>query len=387
MDEIDFPWYLDINSISDVWTITSGHGVVIDLIDSCVNFSIPALFGKNVSYSPCPENADNLKDIHGTAMAGLILADAIKLSLHDEPNKSTVIAGVAPDALIKNEALIISAKSLESTILKTSKGVNVHKTQEERQRLNIKLINISGKDVTDEQYWFDIVSAICKEDKSILISAAVGNNGANLTDDYVIKHKIFPALLKKPQICKTKGIDPITRVGAVKPYNNGETPKLYDTYSTGSNFGKNYVDILAPGGNIPILLPDNTARFAGGTSESTAIVTGAIALLIGCRPYSTAQEIRNVLLNNTDKFFDLELMVTDGRVLNINKAVNDFCIYKPSITMKENVQDSLQCSTPNESENIYVQKLYLLIKTFSFMTICNLIAYFLRTGINLNRIR
>ncbi len=47
-----------------------------------------------------------------------------------------------------------------------------------------------------------------------------------------------------------------------------------------SNYGKNTVDIAAPGKSIYSALPNNRHGFLSGTSQATAFVTGQLAALV-----------------------------------------------------------------------------------------------------------
>ncbi len=74
MDNYDYPWYFKKNGVLNCWDITTENGVVIDIIDSCVDFTAPPLQGKSFfSVSKkCTKEGEELKLVHGTAIAGLI---------------------------------------------------------------------------------------------------------------------------------------------------------------------------------------------------------------------------------------------------------------------------------------------------------------------------
>lgn len=151
----------------------------------------------------------------------------------------------------------------------------------------------------------------------MLIIAAVGNDGKELTKE----NGVLPAILPPPKGTR----DPIIRVGAVTKYNSKTQPQIYMGRNTGSNWGKNFVDIMSPGQSISVLMPSANATIANGTSEATAIVTGAAALIASCNPSATADDIRKAILDNADRFQHLSEKVKEGRVLNIYQAVEKYC--------------------------------------------------------------
>lgn len=119
IDYSDYPWYFKSNGVLDVWEAYSrGEGTVVDLVDSCVIFDLPAIYGKNVSSSRCTySNESKLEDVHGTAMAGLICATPTNLPYFYEPTQKYVVSGVAPEAKIRNEQFATKADSIEKIII------------------------------------------------------------------------------------------------------------------------------------------------------------------------------------------------------------------------------------------------------------------------------
>ena len=215
---------------------------------------------------------------------------------------------------------------------------------------NIILINLSGGEHSidcDEQgtraKWSKLIKEACKDEHTLLI-AAVGNDGIELTPTNIVEKGFLPASLHSKS-CKDK--DFIIRVGATNCYENNEVPKLFmkerELHLGGSNFGKDYVDILAPGQQIPILVAhENHAVIGQGTSEATAIVTATLALMNACKPNVSAKELREALLRNSHKYDSLANAVKDGRVLDIYNIVENFCLGKISPeTSSEKIHDEL----------------------------------------------
>ncbi len=68
-----------------------------------------------------------------------------------------------------------------------------------------------------------------------------------------------------------------------------------------SNYGKNHVDLFAPGVNIISLDSTNSYSMNDGTSLAAPIVSGIAALLLSYNPDLTAKELIEILMNHTHK--------------------------------------------------------------------------------------
>lgn len=225
---MEYPWYFETNSILDVWSMTMGDGVVVDLFDSCVDFNLPALKGKNIESMSCTRgDLNNVEVIHGTAMAGIIAAEHTKLKLKNSDDEQFV-TGIAPKALIKNtEGINVHniKKALEEAHhrkLKTKFGEKVFKSPKDRERPEIVLINLSGGQKTQDpegirKDWFELIKNLCKNQENVLIMASVGNSYTKLTHENIVDRGILPAALK-PRNCTLNNWDPILRVGASNKY-------------------------------------------------------------------------------------------------------------------------------------------------------------------------
>ncbi|MEK6733999.1 MAG: S8 family serine peptidase [Pseudomonadota bacterium] len=359
MEYDDYPWHFFALGILDSWNKTKGEGIVIDLIDSWVDFSIPPLINKDHNKDSeliCYNNTSQ-GDIHGTAMVGLMVAHECRLPLNDteniqqrqtyamlkpfpsnycsdslissEPNHNTrKIAGIAPESLINSINGLINVTNVHKAMnndrynVTTDSNVEVLKSPSSRLRTNISVINLSGgqqKRIEDFQ-WNELVSNICLTRNDILIIAAVGNEATKITTENYLDAGIYPASLH-PQVCKNKSVDPIIRVGAV---NNSSEP----TWHHSSNYGKNFVDISAPGTGILIIIPGGYLIVGGGTSEATAITSGTAALLLSRLVYGSSYELRDFILNNTITYDHLKPKVANGRVLHTQKLVDLACFKK-----------------------------------------------------------
>lgn len=101
-----------------------------------------------------------------------------------------------------------------------------------------------------------------------------------------------------------------------------------------SNYGKNEVDIFAPGYEIYNTFPDDKYQAIAGTSMAAPMVAGVAALVKGYFPSLTMAEVRQIILDSGDYFGDTyqkvpgkdELVKFDnlsryGKVVNAKAAV------------------------------------------------------------------
>lgn len=99
-----------------------------------------------------------------------------------------------------------------------------------------------------------------------------------------------------------------------------------------SCYGKNSVDIAAPGVEIYSTVPGGGYGFKSGTSMATPHVSGAAGLLLAQDPTMSNDEIKTRLLQGADKVAGLEDKVATGARLNINNALE--YNYTPGGTQK-----------------------------------------------------
>lgn len=310
-----YPWYFDSIGISnETLSYTNRNSpVVVSVIDSGVAF-IGGLSDKEYAkYSYTKDGSPYpVKDFgeayytHGTAMASLIASDEIVFGIFPLANISSRRTIPNPD----NDSWMRAVT--DANLIDLSSGVE-------------KIINISGgqKDPNASTAWNDLLSRIGRENKKLIV-AAVGNDGADIRTTTPAQ-RIWPAAYH-PTSKVNKKNDPVIRVAALAEYRKGETPVLHRGIISGSRYGSGWVDIGAPGQNIPYLTPDNTVKVGSGTSEATAIVSGVLAAMTSCNPNATAQDLKKTLLDTADTYASLQDEITDGKVLNAEKAIKTFCI-------------------------------------------------------------
>jgi thermitase len=248
-------WYLSKMQVPDAWDLTAGApGVVVAVLDTGVRASHPDLAGKVLAgrdfasgdSDPSDENG------HGTAVAGLIGAVS---------GNSTGMASVAwntsilPVRVLDKDGSGSHSDIADGIVWATDQGADV---------INLSLGG-TGSSST-------LQSAINYAwSKGVVIVAAAGNNGDSVP--------CYPAAC--------------TNVVAVSATNSS------DSRTSWSNYGS-YVDIAAPGANVLTLSGSNGYEAMDGTSFSSPLTAGVVALMRAANPALSNATIVNALLANAD---------------------------------------------------------------------------------------
>lgn len=231
----------------------SGAGVKIAVIDSGIDAEHPELAAR-IAESRDFTGYGASADRHGTAVAGLIAAEA---------NNEVGSFGMAPGAqLVALKACEpetrggVSARCWSSSIAKAIDAALAG---------DAAIINMSLAGPRDPLVAALIDAAIAK---SRLIVAAAGNGGPDAAPPFPASH---------PGVLAVTAID--TRA------------RLYPLATRGA-----FVDLAAPGVEVPVPVPGSTyPGQLSGTSMATAYVSGIAATLLGNAPGSDTTALRGVL--------------------------------------------------------------------------------------------
>lgn len=89
-----------------------------------------------------------------------------------------------------------------------------------------------------------------------------------------------------------------------------------------SNYGDETVDLFAPGVDIYSTMPDNEYKFQEGTSMASPVVAGTAALIMAYYPELSAQQVREVILDNTVKYSNQEVTLPNEGNSEESETVN-----------------------------------------------------------------
>lgn len=94
-----------------------------------------------------------------------------------------------------------------------------------------------------------------------------------------------------------------------------------DALADFSNYGVRTVDVAAPGVQILTTSRDGGYEYIDGTSFSSPIVAGVVALLKSYKPNASAVEIREALINGSDQIAALQGRIESGGRINIARSI------------------------------------------------------------------
>lgn len=141
------------------------------------------------------------------------------------------------------------------------------------------------------------------ENSSMLFVVAAGNDGIELGSSYLV----YPACYNFDNIITVADL------------------RCDGKLSRSSNYGKDYVDIAAPGSDIVGMIPNGNFVYISGTSSATAIVAGAAAIVRNMsRDDMSANAIKKVLLDNSKVTDELMNIVYSNGYLDITNSINNF---------------------------------------------------------------
>lgn len=253
----------------------------------------------------------------------LSISDQFDRSLHphEMPNLSNVIKRALGVDI--SQVKTINSNSLEENIFPdTAPSVNIINISMGKndgylhEILNYLVKLFTGKSLTEVK---DPNDEIWTTSKALLVFAA-GNVGEELVDGTLDKDY--------PQFFYEK--DNVLIVAATRK--DGE---LTDK----SNYSQKYVDIAAPGEGLVIPYGNDELKALETQAESTSfaapLVSATAALIASCNRSLSAQDIKAIILETSDKVPHLEDKVKDGRKLNVCRAIKKACSGKRRPSMKK----------------------------------------------------
>ncbi len=147
-----------------------------------------------------------------------------------------------------------------------------------------KVINGSfGKDFSPHSDWVRDAIAYAGKNDVVFVHAA-GNDSKNID-----KEANFPEdnVNNGPEVS-----DSYITVGALAPKYGSEMVAGF------SNYGKNNVDVFAPGAKIYSTVPENGYKTMGGTSMASPAVAGVVALVRSYYPKLSASQVKQIILDS-----------------------------------------------------------------------------------------
>ena len=302
-------------SIEAAWDIQTGSAdIVVAIIDSGVDYNHDDL-SSNIWTNPSEIPGNNIDDDrngyvddirgwnfsannnnpmddndHGTHVAGIIGANA---------NNGIGIAG------INWNVKIMPLKFMDARGRgRTSSAI---RAIEYAVANGARISNNSWGGGSYSQALFDAIQAANRAGH--LFIAAAGNSGRN--NDRRVH---YPSSYSLPNIIAVGASDDA------------------DQLASFSNYGRQTVDLLAPGVSILSTVTNNRYRRLSGTSMSTPFVSGVTALLLARNPDLSVTQTKNALLDNVDVIGAANNTVSGGR-LNAFAALSSISSAQPPVNL------------------------------------------------------
>ena len=292
-------------SASKAWNITTGsRSVVVAVTDTGIDYNHPDLapnvwsnpggvngcaagtHGYNVLNSTCdPMDDDTAYNGHGTHVAGIIGAAG---------NNAIGVAGVNWQVTLLGVKWVNASGSGFTSDLITALDWVIRAKQ---AGVNVRVVNDSQTwpGTAGSQALSDEIDALGTND--ILFVTAAGNTAQN--NDSTPR---YPCVYDRPnQICAAA---------------SDQNDQLWSS----SNYGRQTVQLAAPGVNIYSTLRNGSYGFVSGCSMSAAEVSGAAALVLSTG-YQSVSALRSTLLSAIDSLPAFSSVTQTGGRLDICKAI------------------------------------------------------------------
>ena len=254
-------------------------------------FDVGLNYGYNLSYNPRDIVGDNYEDkqekhygnndvkgefnFHGTHVAGIIAA---------QRNNNLGIDGVADNVKIMAIRAVPNGDERDKDIANAIRYAVDNGAQ---------VINMSfGKSYSPYKSVVDKAVSYA-EKKDVLLIHAAGNSSKNID----VKDN-FPTQTYE----SGKNAKNWLEIGALS-WKNGK-----ESVATFSNYGKNSVDVFAPGVDIYSTAPKQEYENASGTSMAAPVTAGVAAMLLSYFPSLTSKQVRDIIIQSSLKHEKLNVL-------------------------------------------------------------------------------
>jgi serine protease AprX len=302
----------------------TGSGVTVALIDSGtvgvegLTTSGKVINGADLSFESQDPDLRYLDTYgHGTHMAGIISGKDANVPGNLAYADDRYFLGMAPNARILNVKVADYGGAVDvSQVIAAIDWVVEHRND---NGMNVKVINLSfGTDGTQTHLIDPLARAVeVAWLKGIVVVVAAGNDGNS-------------AALRNP------AYDPfVIAVGATDPKGTDAVSDDVVTSFTNCGTDTRHVDLVAPGSSVVSLRNPGSAAdvefpsaqvgtrfFKGtGTSQATAVVSGAAALVVSQRPGITPDQVKALLMNTASPIPGASSNCQGAGTLNLEAAL------------------------------------------------------------------
>ncbi len=219
------------------------------------------IYGNNVVYGP-----DKNEALHGTHVAGIIA---------QVRNNNVGGDGISDNVEIMSVRAVPNGDEYDKDIALAIRYAVDN---------GAKVINASfGKNYSPNKQWvYDAIKYA--ESKDVLIIHAAGNDSKDID--------VEPNFPNDSDDKINEFADNVITVGAL---NFEFGPKVVANFS---NYGKNNVDVYAPGVKIYAMTPNNEYQYLQGTSMASPNVAGVAAMIRSYYPNLSAKQVKEVIMES-----------------------------------------------------------------------------------------
>ncbi len=299
----------------------TGQGVDVAVIDTGVNpvegLAGRVIDGPDISLdAPVLTAAQKARDLngHGTHMAGIIAGHDSDLT-GTYSKATTSFVGIAPDARIINVKVGAESGAVDVTqIISALEWVVRNKNT---NGLNIKVVNLSYGTPSQLKYWEDPVAAAAEAAwrAGIVVVAAAGNDGAT---NAVTSPASNPNIIAVGATEKKQGATTFTNSGGAR------NPDLWAPGTSVISLSASTNSNVERKGN-PVRVGSRFIR-GTGTSQATAAISGAVALLAQAYPSATPDQLRIAMIRSNskdpNKLGQIGGVGEIGSFVNLDRALN-----------------------------------------------------------------
>lgn len=305
--------HLSAVSARESWEMSQGEGVTIAIVDSGVNYNHP-LLSPNIKVNESEIAGNGVDDDHNGFIDDTVGFDFVNNDAfpYDDEGHGTHVAGLAAARKfgIAPKAKILAVKAL------TGIGGDVG-TISAALRYAVdrgaRIVNMSLGAQAPLPHPAIVSAMAYAESKGVIVITSSGNGDVQTGLGFDIDQiGFFPAGLPNANLISVAASD------------------SFDVLAPYSNFGKQNVDVVAPGGLMPkdpmlstaYENPRNTL-FVGmsGTSMAAPVVAGIAAQVLSFQPRLTAAELKELLIKAGPAKPELEGITVSGRHINALNAL------------------------------------------------------------------
>ncbi len=246
---------------------------------------------KDVSYGDNDPGNHEEDEIHGTHVAGIILAT-------NGNNKG--VDGVANNAKLMSVRVVPNGDEYDKDI---ALGIRYAVDN------GAKVINTSfGKGYSPNVEW--VYKAIKYAEKhDVLIVNAAGNDAQNIDE--------VPTFPNDSEDLISEISDNVLTVGAMgSSYDENMLAPF-------SNYGKINVDVFAPGVQVYAPVPENAYKYLSGTSMAAPSTAGVATIIRSYYPELSAKQVKYILMNSGTKI-EIDLLKPGSAIEKVK--LSDLCV-------------------------------------------------------------